>query len=77
MLIYESKGLPGVGKLGGWHARYAPSNFGVIPYAAAFDAAFVRDARRFVGFVYLQNDDLPNPWDTLPPFFGDLLAALE
>ncbi|HVX95035.1 MAG TPA: spherulation-specific family 4 protein [Polyangia bacterium] len=77
MLIYESKGLPGVGKLGGWHARYAPSNFGVIPYGAAFDAAFVRDARRFVGFVYLQNDDLPNPWDTLPPFFGDLLAALE
>jgi hypothetical protein len=77
MLIYESKGLPTVSKLGGWHAKYAPLNFGVIPYGAALDAAFVRDARRFVGFVYVQNDDLPNPWDTLPPFFGDLLAALE
>jgi hypothetical protein len=77
MLIYESKGLPSASKLGGWHAKYAPANFGVIPYGAAFDAAFVRDARRYVGFVYIQNDDLPNPWDTLPPFFGDLLAALE
>jgi hypothetical protein len=77
MLIYESKGLPSASKLGGWHAKYAPTNFGIIPYGAAFDAAFVREARRSVGFVYIQNDDLPNPWDTLPPFFGDLLAALE
>jgi hypothetical protein len=76
-LIYESKGLPALASLGGWHAKYAPSNFGVIPYGAAFDAAFVASARKLVGFIYIQNDDLPNPWDTLPPFFGDLLAALE
>jgi hypothetical protein len=77
MLIYESKGLPNVSALGGWHAKYAPSNFGIIPYGASFDAAFVAAARKAVGYVYIQNDDLPNPWDTLPPFFGDLLAALE
>ena len=77
MLIYESKGLPSVASLGGWHAKYAPANFGVIPYGAAFDATFVADARKVVGYIYIQSDDLPNPWDTLPPFFGDLLAALE
>jgi hypothetical protein len=77
MLIYESKGLPSVTSLGGWHTKYAPANFGVIPYGAAFDAAFVREARASVGYIYIQSDDLPNPWDTLPPFFGDLLAALE
>jgi hypothetical protein len=77
MLIYESKGLPAVSKLAGWHAKYAPSNFGVIPYGTTFDATFVRDARKSVGYIYLQNDDLPNPWDTLPAYFGELLAALE
>lgn len=77
MLIYESKGLPKLSALGGWHAKYPPESFGVIPYGASFDAAFVRDARKTVGYVFIQNDDLPNPWDTLPPFFGDLLAALE
>jgi hypothetical protein len=77
MLIYESKGLPALSKLGGWHANHPPENFGVIPYGVAFDAAFVRDARKTVGYVFIQNDDLPNPWDSLPPFFGDLLAALE
>jgi len=25
----------------------------------------------------LTDDDLPNPWDTLPAFFEPLLAALE
>ena len=77
MLIYESKGLPALSALGGWHAKYAPDNFGVIPYGASFDVAFVSAARKSVGYVYIQNDDLPNPWDTLPPFFGDLLGALE
>ena len=77
MLIYESSGLPSVSQLGGWHASHAPSNFGVIPYAASFDAAFVRNARQYVQYIYLQNDTLPNPWDSVPAYFGDLLAALE
>ena len=77
MLIYESSGLPSVSQLGGWHASHAKSNFGVIPHAASFDAAFVRNARQYVQYIYLQNDTLPNPWDSVPPYFGDLLAALE
>jgi hypothetical protein len=77
MLIYESKGLPSASALGGWHAKYAPTNFGAIPYGASFDAAFVATARKTVGYIYIQNDDLPNPWDSLPSFFGDLLGALE
>jgi hypothetical protein len=37
----------------------------------------VTDARKYVQYIYLQSDDLPNPWDSLPSYFGDLLAALE
>jgi hypothetical protein len=77
MLIYENAGLPTDSQMGGWHASYAPSNFGVIPHSSSFDAAFVRDARHYVQYVYVQNDTLPNPWDSVPPFFADLLAALE
>ena len=77
MLIYESAGLPTADRMGGWHAKYAPSNFGVIPYASNLDAAFVRNARQYVGYVYVQNDTLPNPWDSVPGYFADLLAALE
>jgi hypothetical protein len=77
MLIYENAGLPSASQMGGWHSSYAPSNFGVIPHSASFDASFVRSARQYVQYVYVQNDTLPNPWDSVPSFFGDLLAALE
>ena len=77
MLIYESAGLPAADKLAGWHASHPPSNFGIIPYAASLDTTFVRNARKYVQYIYLQNDNLPNPWDSVPSYFGDLLAALE
>lgn len=78
MLIYETDGVPSVSQMGGWHTKYPASNFGVIPYkVAAMDASFVSTAREYVGYIYLQSDDLPNPWDSLPSYFPDLLAALE
>jgi hypothetical protein len=77
MLIYESSGLPSASQMGGWHAKYAASNFGVIPYAVNMDATFVHNARQYVEYIYLQSDNLPNPWDSVPGTFADLLAALE
>jgi hypothetical protein len=77
MLIYESGGVPPASRLGGWHAKYPATNFGIIPYATNLDPAYVKMARGNVKYIYLQNDTLPNPWDSVPPYFGDLLAALE
>jgi hypothetical protein len=76
-LIYESFGLPGTSNLTGWHSGFPKSNFGIIPYGAALDHAYVKAAKALVGYIYVTNDDLPNPWDTLPSFFADLLADLE
>jgi hypothetical protein len=75
MLSYESAGTPTLQSL----AKYAEHRrqFGIIPYATSFDAAFVRQAAKSVGYVYLTSDDLPNPWDTLPSYFDELLGALE
>jgi len=78
ILIYESQGLPTVGALGGWHEQFDRSNFGIIPYGvSSFDPSFVAAARPFVGFVYVTDDQLPNPWDSLPPYFDGLMGALD
>ena len=77
VLIYESGGLASMTKLAGWHVNHDPSNFGIIPYGTGLDVAYVRAAKGFVGYIYLTNDTLPNPWDSVPPYFADLLAALE
>ena len=75
--IYETNGLPTSSLLTGWHSRYSRAKVGVIPYAVNFDLAWVQQARSAVGYIYVTNDDLPNPWDTLPSYFSSLLAALE
>jgi len=75
--IYESAGLPSSQLLATWRSSYARSKVGVIPYAAGFELAWVQLARSSVGYIYVTNDDLPNPWDTLPSYFPSLLAALE
>jgi len=74
MLAYESGGVPKLSSL----TKYAAHRtaFGIIPYAAAFDAAYVKSAAQSVAYVYLTNDDLPNPWDSLPSYFDSLLGAL-
>jgi Spherulation-specific family 4 len=77
MLVYETDGLPSVSSLQPWGA-YPSSNFGIIPYkVSSMNATFVKQARQYVRYVYLTADDLPNPWDSLTPYFADLLAALE
>jgi len=75
--IYESAGLPSTTMLANWCSSYPLKRVGVIPYAANFDLAWVQQARSAVGYIYVTNDDLPNPWDTLPSYFSNLLAALE
>jgi hypothetical protein len=50
---------------------------GIIPYAvASLDQGYVAQAKQDVGYIYITDDDLPNPWDTLPGYFDALLAAL-
>jgi len=77
ILVYESPGLPSAAALGGWHTSHDRHNFGIIPYGiGAMDAGFVAAAKRTCGYIFLQSDVLPNPWDTLPPYFDQLVAAL-
>ena len=60
------------------HAGGLPDHFGIIPYAVgALDPGYVASVTPIIRWVYLTDDDLPNPWDTLPSYFADLLGALE
>ena len=78
ILIVESAGLPSADKLAGWHASHPREAFGIIPHSVpSLDAGFVNMAKSHVGYIFVQNDTMPNPWDTLPPYFDALLAALK
>lgn len=75
-LVYESNGAPAASTLAGFASTR--SSAGIIPYAVAtLDPAYVASIRPDVEYVYLTDDDLPNPWDTLPSYLDALLIALE
>jgi hypothetical protein len=78
ILIYEGAGFPATNTLSGWHTSYPKSSFGIFAYGVpALNHALIKEARGYVGFIYVNTDVLPNPWDTVPSYLGDLFADLE
>jgi spherulation-specific family 4 protein len=76
LTIYESKGLPALNSLD--HSGYGKSHFSVIAYGVStLDKAYVRSLTAYVQYMYITNDNLPNPYDTLPPYFKDLVNTLN
>ncbi|MGQ0795298.1 MAG: spherulation-specific family 4 protein, partial [Nitrosopumilaceae archaeon] len=78
LTIFENGYLPTLSYLGGWHTNYDKMNFSSESYnISTLDEDFVTAASQYVGYLYLTNDTLPNPWDTTSVYLNDLFATLE
>jgi hypothetical protein len=68
-----------------WTQRYDRSNFLGLFYnvsdvnVASFDYGDVIDRtyQQNVGWVYVTNDNLPNPWDTVPSYLSDEVSYIK
>ena len=64
-----------------WVAGYPANRFSMLAHATAtatdMRAAIDLAVQRNIGFVYVTDDGLPNPWDTLPSYWQDELDYLE
>ena len=64
----------------GWLFNYSPSEITYLVYNCATEGNMdnaVSLARAWnAGYVYITNDVLPNPWDTLPPYWSAELTQL-
>src|SRR5574341_68114 len=78
LIIYENAGLPSTTSISGWHTDYDKKSFSLLSYAvSALDRSFFSSVSDYVGYMYITNDNLPNPWDALPLYFADLVASLD
>jgi hypothetical protein len=78
LIIYENTGLPSLNYLAWWQSKYDKKNFSITAYAVdSLDRSFLINMRKYVNYIYITNDNLPNPWDTLPPYFNDMVGALD
>lgn len=50
----------------------------IMPYnIRSLNTEQVRQAKECAGFIYVTDDDLPNPWDTLPNYLTQLFQTLK
>ena len=77
VIIFEEKGLPSISDFSQWHSVHL-KNFSVIGYSVSdLDQSYITNAENYLSYIYVTNDDLPNPWNSLPPYFEDLVTALD
>ncbi len=78
LVIYENPGLPTISDLAGWHTSYAKSNFSMIAFGVGLPTqSYVTSTTGYTSYIYVTNDNLPNPYDTVPSYFGSLVAELD
>jgi hypothetical protein len=50
----------------------------MIPFGiSSLPTGWLEDATASIGWLYVTSDNLPNPWDSLPSYFGDMAAMLD
>jgi len=64
-----------------WVTNYPANRFAHLPYAVASSATmtnYIQLARaRHAGFIFVTDDVLPNPWDTLPAYWENEVSLLQ
>lgn len=78
IVIYENDTLPSVQSLSGWHKNYDKHNFSIIAFGVdGLNKSFVSEASNSTGYLYVTNGKIPNPFNSIPPYFGDLVDTLD
>jgi hypothetical protein len=66
------------GNFVGGHIFYPPSRRGGMVYnQSTLDTVALDTLRKYVQWVYVNSDNLPNPWDALPSYLGELFGAVS
>ena len=80
MTIYEGQGLPSISLLNDrttFAGTYDKRNFNYVSYGIpSLDIAATKMTTFFVGWLYVTDDDLQNPWDSLPSYLEQLISTL-
>jgi hypothetical protein len=78
IVIYDNQNLPTLSFLGGWHTSFDKSNFSLLSYGIqTHDQLFTKKASNYVGYIYMSNGTLPNPWGSVPPYFEELMSSID
>jgi len=76
ILIYENVGLPSISYLSS--LGYQKSDFSSVSYGVpTIDSSFLSSSSAYLGYVYVTDQNMPNPYTTLPSYFETLVSTLS
>ena len=65
-VIYENKGLPDLNSIEERYSELDKQHFSLTSYGVMdFNSNYITALSEFVQYMYITNDDMPNPYDTL------------
>jgi hypothetical protein len=77
LVIFENHGEPSLSFLGGWHTGYGKNNFAVIGYGVDWlDSWFLQSSSSYLQYIYLTDENMPNPYLWLSSYVDGLAATL-
>jgi len=77
LFIFEQSGLPTLSYLSSY-SGHQKSNFAYIGYTVSpLNAAFEAASSQYAGWLYITDAGLPNPYNVLPSYFMNEVAALD
>ena len=70
-------GYPSLAGATNWHADYNKNNFMFFSYnTTSIDPYYLMTASDYVGYLFVTNGVLPLPYDSLPPYFDQMVSDL-
>lgn len=77
VIIYENPGIPSMTGYTGWQS-YSKSQLGMISFGVnSYPSSWVQAAEGTVGWFYVTNANLPNPYGTVTPYLNNLATELD
>lgn len=78
--IYEEEGVPSLEQLKNrtFAGKYDKENFNFVAFGVQkLNQTYIDNTKNYVGYFYLTNDNLPNPWDSLPSYIDELMSFVD
>jgi hypothetical protein len=77
-VIYENSGYPDLIRIKELHTDYNKKNLSFVSYGITIlDTQYVIKAINYVGLMYITDCVLPNPYDSIPSYFENLVSILD
>ncbi len=76
LVIWENGYMPSVSNLS-WTTNYGKNGFSYVAYSVGgLDSALIASLNPYVGYAYITDAGLPNPYDVLPSYLTQLAQDL-